>query len=266
MAKTLIIFLFWCFIICSNISCNGQSLEDYHLMGGVSAGYKTLSLSDVNSWYDVYPSYAGAAAISGYLEAKLFKKNNLTFYIGYDYIPDTKRKLNFTATLPTDSFISSIKEKQYYVVKGDNLLQTHTATFIAGYDLPFRKTIFNLGAGITYNDFQITQVQNATYYASFNGGPYKQTETNTATFTGKGSEPGFLLKVSARYQLLPKLYASASLLANFAQIPLVDGNNKKILLNQSGIYIGSYYINTSTYLNADISGIQANIGLQYVIF
>ncbi len=266
--KAFIIFLL-CSIIGPNMVCKGQSLEDYHLMGGISGGYRGFNLTDFNSYYSytgLYKNpYAGTPLVSAWLEAKPLKKSRFTIFLGYDWIPDAKRNNEF-------AFIDTSGEAQSHgydsvPYKINATVRIQIISLFIGYDLPLKKILLNMGAGITYNSFQTNEVQVYGDYSIDNRTIVNQYIYPPANLLdNKGAGFGFSLKATARYKLSTKLYATAALFANFVQIPLYDSNNQKILLNQSGIYVGSYYINNSTYLNADLSGLQANIGLQYVIF
>jgi len=263
------IFLFGIVIFGCGIYCKGQSFEDYHVMGGISPGYRQFSMSDFNSYYSwegfYKQPYLGTPVASAWLEAKPFKNNRITISLGYDWIPNAKR--NSEIEFVNTAFQSQTQSHDSTVDKFNETVQLHVLTLFIGYDLPFKKIALNLSAGATYTSFQTNVAQLDTNYLidNTNKKVYKNPIPDSSPINSRGNGFGFSLKISARYLISSRLYASASLLANFAQIPLYE-NNQKILLNQSGIYIGSYYINNSTYLNADLSGIQANIGLQYVIF
>lgn len=251
-------------------SVYAQLPGDKRLQAGIQAGYRTLSLSDINNIYSFHgynnKPYKGTPVVMASVNFRPSLKKRWSFVGSYQWMPSAERSNNFsiadTLHTGTGKVVYDSTVSHYH-----SAISITTVTFTACYNINIRKVLLQFGAGASYNTFEMKGEEGYAHYSGNN--PFALSEkaaVNDSYVYNKEHGIGFTATAAVAYKVIGRLYANASLAVHFTGFALRNANGDKIW--KEPVFVGiagyGYFVNRNQVIA--LNGLQGCVGLSYSIF
>jgi|GEM_PF-5350219 len=258
------------------LSSHGQEVNEYRLQYGLSFGYRSFNLDEVdqrlNYFFDGYVKPDnGSTVLSADIKGRPFKKNPFFLNFRFDFMPVYTR--SYSERIPDDPRIFPPSKSgqvdtiySYDGIYNSTQTKMYFASLQVGTDINLGKLQGSIGCGAILGYLSMNQLQSQINYYKDNQGPYYPSPPQMMGYYYQTQKNiGFIASGSLLYPLRSRLNANISF--SFIILdPEVTYEHYTIPVTEGYFGVKDYGFYYPRVLTAQLSGIQVTAGLSYVLF